>query len=250
MAPSHLQYGFSAQHPGAVLDGSARRRKAEKIIRILMDQRPDLGSCRMLEIGCGAGHMSRHFARACREVVAVDIDSDALRVARTENASDNLHYALMDSGRHALGPAGFDIIVCNHVYEHVPDAEQLMAEIERLLAPGGLCFFGAGNRIAFMEPHYRLPLLSLGPKWFANRYLRAFRGVDRYYENHRTYWGLKALVSRFAVLDYTRRVIAEPARFAADDLLAPGSFRQRLASLMIRCCYWACPTYLWILKRR
>lgn len=250
MAPSRLQYGFSAQHPGAVLDGSSRLRKAEKIVRILKDQRPDLGRCRMLEIGCGAGHMTRRFASVCREVVAIDIDIDALRVARRENAGANIFYALMDSGHHALESLSFDIIVCNHVYEHVPDAGLLMTEIERLLAPDGLCFFGAGNRIAFMEPHYRLPLLSVGPKWLAHRYLRVFRGIDHYYENHRTYWGLRALVGRFAVLDYTQRVIAEPARFAADDLLTPGSLRHRFASFMIRRCYWLCPTYLWILKRR
>ncbi len=247
---SRLQYGFSRQHPDAVLDGSARARKAEKILRILADQCPDLAHCRMLEIGCGAGHMTRRFASACREMVAVDIDIDALRVAARENSADNILYALMDSGRHALAPAGFEVIVCNHVYEHVPDAGMLVREIERLLAPGGVCFFGAGNRLSFMEPHYRLPLLSVLPKWAAHPYLRAFRGVSHYYETHLSYWGLKGLVARFDRIDYTARVIAEPQRFAADDQLIQGSFKQRLAALVANHCYWACPTYLWVLKRR
>lgn len=245
----HLQFGFSQQHPEAILDAAGRARKARKILQILACERPDLADCRLLEIGCGAGLMTEHFARACRTVVAVDIDAEALRVARARHPAEHVLYALMDSQRHALAPETFDVVVCNHVYEHVPDAARLMDEIERLLAPQGICYFGAGNRLTWMEPHYRLPLLSVVPKWMAHPYLRWFRAQRHYYETHRTYWGLKALVARFHRVDYTLKVIAAPERFAAEDLLRPGSARQRLASFLARRFYWACPTFLWVLRR-
>lgn len=244
-----LQLGFSRQHPGAVLDAVGRARKAQKILRILACERPDLAECRLLEIGCGAGFMTEHFARACQEVVAVDIDVPALQAARARDRSDHVLYAVMDSQRHALASATFDVVVCNHVYEHVPDAVRLMDEIERLLAPRGICYFGGGNRLAWMEPHYGLPLLSVAPKWIAHYYLRCFRAQPYYYETHRTYWGLKALVSRFRIEDYTLKVIAAPERFAADDMLQPGSVKHRVAHFLMRRFYWACPTFLWILRR-
>lgn len=247
---SDLQYGFSDEHPEAVLNAPARVRKADKILRILEDQGIRAGEARLLEMGCGAGFMTRRFAEFAHEVVAVDIDQRALAIARAQNSGQNVAYALMDAQRLALPDESFDVIVCNHVYEHVPDARRLMDEVRRLLRPAGCCYFGAGNRLALMEPHYRLPLLSVVPKGIAHPYLRWFRSVDRYYETHRTYWGLRDLVADFQVTDYTLRVIADPARFAADDLLRPASLRRWAIERFVKHCYWLCPTYLWVLRRR
>ena len=245
-----LQLDFSGQHPQAVLDCAARSRKAEKIVRVLACERGDLAGVRMLEMGCGAGYMTRHFAGVCREVVATDIDAPALQVARRQNGAPNVFYVLMDAQSHALPSGVFDVVVCNHVYEHVPDDRRLMDEVYRLLAPGGICYFGAGNRLAWMEPHYRLPLLSVVPKWVAHLYLRCFRKQRQYYETHRTYWGLRALVARFTVTDYTVRVTMNPDQFGAGDVLQAGSIKHRLAQTLVRHFYWACPTFLWVLRRR
>ena len=94
------------------------------------------------------------------------------------------------------------MVVCAHVYEHVPDARRLMAEIWRLLRPGGVCYFAAGNRLSIMEPHYRLPFLSWLPPSAADRYLRVTGKGNSYYERHATLWGLKRLTRDFTVIDY------------------------------------------------
>lgn len=52
---------------------------------------------------------------------------------------------------------------------------------------------------------------------------------SQYYENLRTYWGLKQLVASFECIDYTIQIIAEPERFCAIDIVTPGSFAQKLA---------------------
>jgi SAM-dependent methyltransferase len=135
------------------------------------------------------------------------------------------------------------------VYEHVPDATRLLSEIYRVLRPGGVCFFSAGNRLALIEPHYRLPLLSVVPKFVAHWYLRLLHRGDYYYEKHLTYWGLKKLVSQFELRDYTSRVTDDPVRFDATDVLLPGSAKQKIAQVLLSIAYWACPTYLWILKK-
>ena len=104
----------------------------------------------------------------------------------------------------------YDVITCSHIYEHVPDANKLMSEIYRLLKPGGVCFFAAGNRFKVIEGHYRLPFLSFFPKGISNLYLKITGKGNEYYENHLSYKNLKQLVNQFEVIDYTVETIKYP----------------------------------------
>ncbi len=138
---------------------------------------------------------------------------------------------------------------CVHVYEHVPHAKRLVSEIHRVLKPGGICFFSAGNRLSLMEPHHQLPLLSVLPKPLANLYLRKMGKGNAYYEKHLTYWGLRKLLSGFEIIDYTSAILAAPERFAATDVCLPRSYKQRLALLVSNFAYWLIPTYVFLLKK-
>jgi 2-polyprenyl-3-methyl-5-hydroxy-6-metoxy-1,4-benzoquinol methylase len=244
-----LQQRFSQQHPEAMFDAASRGQKARKAVAILADCRGGLRELDLLEIGCSAGYGTVVYAEAFRSVTGVDIDEPALRHARSHNARPNLRYLRMDSQHTSFPDACFDAAVCTHIYEHVPDATRLMQEIHRLLRPGGVCFFSAGNRLCWTEPHYRLPLLSVLPKFLAHRYLRLLGRGSTYYENHLTYWGLEKLVSGFERIDYTIRVVQDPERFDATDVVRPGSVQQRLSLLALSAAYWACPTYLWVLRK-
>ena len=143
----------------------------------------------------------------------------------------------------------FDIVICNHIYEHVPNDVTLMKEIFRVLKKGGICYFAAGNRICINEPHYNLPLLSVVPKSIANIYLRILKRGSVYYEKHRTYWGLKKLVNKFAVLDYTPKIINYPDKYCAEYMIKQNSMRQKIAVVIIKYLPWLCPGYIWILKK-
>jgi len=230
-------------------DSVSRGQKARKAIAILADQHPALRELDLLEIGCSAGYGTVVYAEAFRSVTGIDIDEPAVAHAQASNPRPNVRYLVMDSERTGFPDACFDAIVCTHIYEHVPDARRLMQEIHRLLRPGALCFFSAGNRICWNEPHYRLPLLSVLPKPLAHRYLQLLGRGTSYYENHLTYWGLKRLVAGFELVDYTIRVVDDPERFQATDVVRPGSIQQRLSRLALSAAYWACPTYLWVLRK-
>jgi len=232
-----------------MFDAATRGQKARKAVAILRDHRPDLGGLDLLEIGCSAGYGSVVYAEAFRGVTGIDIDEPAVRHAKASNARANVRYLVMDSQSTAFPDASFDAVVCTHIYEHVPDARRLMREIHRLLRPGGVCFFSAGNRLCWMEPHYRLPLLSVLPRFIAHRYLRLLGRGTSYYEKHLTYWGLRKLVSEFELLDYTIRTVEDPVRFHAVEVVRPGSLQQKLSRLAPSAAYWACPTYLWLLKK-
>ena len=250
MDKNALQLGFSEQHAGAVYNPAGRAQKAKKTLSILEDFSGDTAGLSLLDIGCAAGYTTILYAERFKSVVGIDVDKPAVEHAKKHNASLNLEYHVVTSQDIDFPDNFFDVIICSHVYEHVPDAEKLMSEIYRLLKKGGVCYFAAGNRFSLIEPHYRLPFLSVIPKWSAHYYLRLLKRGRYYYENHLSYWGLRRLVSRFDVLDYTIKVVQNPARFHAADMLVPGSLKQKAALVFLKMAYWMCPTYLWLLIKK
>jgi ubiquinone/menaquinone biosynthesis C-methylase UbiE len=144
----------------------------------------------------------------------------------------------------------FDVVNCTHIYEHVPDSKQLMREVYRVLKPGGVCFFAAGNRLVFLEAHYKLPLLSVVPKFIAHKYIRFFKKADYYYENHLTYWGLRKLVSNFEIFDYTIKIIKNPKKYFASDMVKENSIAQFIYLNVLKMAYWLCPTFIWVLRKK
>lgn len=244
-----LQHNFSAMHGHAVYNASGRRKKAMKTISVLEDHLGGLRDKNALDIGCAAGLSSKWYAQAVNTLVAIDIDTPAVSYAKQHNDQSNLTFAVMDSQRIGCRDESFDIVICNHIYEHVPNSKLLLSEIHRVLRPGGVCFFGAGNRLSFMEPHYQLPLLSVIPKFMAHWYLRLAGRGSHYYETHLTYWGLRNLVSSFELIDYTESVVRHPKRYHADDVIKDGARLQKLYLHFFKVAYWACPTYVWLLRK-
>lgn len=138
----------------------------------------------------------------------------------------------------------FDVVICAQIYEHVPIAEKMLTEIRRVLKTGGFCYFAANNRLMFMEPHYRLPFLSIMPQRMADLYLRVTRKVDHYYERHFSYWGLRRLVLPFELIDYTKQIIDDPLRFKASYMIPSGSALQKIAQFISPRAFWALPGQL------
>ena len=194
--------------------------------------------------------MPRCFAPHFATVTGIDIDEGAVSFAKENNELANVEFHVMDALHTRFADSTFDVVACNQMYEHVPDAEQLLREIRRILVPGGVCYFGATNRLKVIETHYgRLPFLSYLPKPLANTYLKILGRGDCYYETLYTYWTLKRICNSFDVTDYTVEVVRQPERFGAVDSLTPGSMQQKLALLLLRVAYWFSPGYIWLLKK-
>jgi SAM-dependent methyltransferase len=202
-----------------------------------------------VDIGCSRGFFTAPLAPYFSSVVGVDIDAHALHLAQAESRSPNVGFVSGDSQRLPFADASAQLVICNHVYEHVPEAERLFNEIERVLAPGGMCYLGAASRLTLMEPHYHLPFLSWLPKPLAHRYMRAAGKGDFYYERLRTYQGICRLISRFEILDYTLKVVADPDRYAARDLFPKGGLLERIPMWIWKSLYWFLPSYIFILRK-
>ena len=244
------QDNFSALYPQAG-DVAGRRRKAATIRAVLQEHfgtRP-LAGLRLLDVGAATGVIDAALAEDFAEVRGIDIDREAIASAQRTWIRPNLRFEVADGLALPFADASFDVVLCAHVYEHVPDPRQLLDEIRRVLKPGGVCYFAAGNRYQPVEPHYRLPLLSVVPKALAHAYLRAVGRGRRYYETHLSYWQLRRLVAGFDVDDYTGRMIERPERYAMEYLLPRGSLKASLARWVARHAYPFIPTYIWLLLR-
>jgi 2-polyprenyl-3-methyl-5-hydroxy-6-metoxy-1,4-benzoquinol methylase len=247
---SNNQPYFSAVLPGAVYDRQSRERKAKTIVAVLSDfLQNDLQSLCLLDVGSSTGIIANHLSNSFGKVFGIDVDTPAVLFAGEKYSKENLGFTIGDALHLHYQNDMFDVVICNHVYEHVADAKQLMREIQRVLKPGGVCYFAAGNRLNINEPHYNLPFLSIVPMPIAHIYLRVTGKGKYYYEKHLTYWRLKRIVRDFERIDYTERVIANPQFFHADYMIKHGTTKGKLAKFIVRYAYCLCPSYIWLLKK-
>ncbi len=93
---------------------------------------------RVLDVGSGEGYGAAWLATRAESVVGVDIAPDAVDHANSAYGTDRLRFRVGDAM--ALDAADFsaDLVVCFETIEHVGDPGRVVAEIARVLAPGGL----------------------------------------------------------------------------------------------------------------
>jgi SAM-dependent methyltransferase len=248
MSQRHKQTGYSELQP-LMLDETSRRQKAEKIIAVLAHflGRTSLDGLRLLDIGCSAGLISVEFARAGADVIGVDIDEPGVAQAKLR-FGDEVRFALTDGERLPVGSDSMDIVVLNHIYEHVLNPAALVDEIRRVLAPTGAAYLALGNRLGVMEPHYRLPFLSWLPRRIADSYVRLSGRAEDYHERFLTRPSLRRLFDGLVLWDYTLSVMSEPERFKATDMVSPATGR-RIAALprpFLAGLIPLVPTYIWV----
>jgi len=246
------QYHYTTNYvaKGHMYDEKERTQKAEKIIAVLSDYLGETNTLSILDVSCSTGIMCGALASRFAKVFGIDIDAEAVAHARSQNNSENVEFHVMDALNTSFPEGSFNVVICNQMYEHVPDARQLLREIYRVLAPGGVCYFGATNRLKIVETHYgRLPFLSYLPKPLAHLYLRILRRGKFYYETLHTGTTLKRLCSDFERIDYTQKVVMDPVKFMATDVVSSGTIAQWGALAMLKFAYWAFPGYIWLLKK-
>ena len=112
-----------------------------QIERFLKERRFDLqGVQNILDVGSGAGQVARNllkYADAEAEITCTDISSEMLRRARTRLKSDRPNYVACDLSRLPFADGSFDCVTCGYVMEYLPDARPGLAELSRVLRPGG-----------------------------------------------------------------------------------------------------------------
>lgn len=100
-------------------------------------------SGRVLEVGCGLGHLLG-FLSSRYQVYGGDVNEWALEQARQNVPAGHFHQ--LDAQDLSIFPdAHFNILIAKHVVEHLPEPEKAVAEMGRVLSPGGLLILGTPN---------------------------------------------------------------------------------------------------------
>ncbi|MGD0906522.1 MAG: class I SAM-dependent methyltransferase [Candidatus Acidiferrales bacterium] len=100
----------------------------------------------MLELGCGAGRMTRSFAQKFAQVVAFDISAEMLRHAQALNPqAGNIAWTLGNgTDLSGVGDRTVDFVFSYIVLQHMPAPEfalRYIREMLRVLKPGGMFLF-------------------------------------------------------------------------------------------------------------
>lgn len=227
--------------------------KSNKIISVLKDftiKNNGLTNLKCLDIGCSAGFITKTLSEEFKETVGIDIDKFAIDIATKDNNS-KAKFKVGNALDIPCDNETFDVVVCNHIYEHVPDADKLFSEIYRVLKKKGICYLAAANKYYFMEPHYRLPLLSWLPQNIANVYLRIMkRGrVKLYEERIMSYRDIKKLLlkNNFRFDEYTIKLIKNPEGYSMGDIIKEDSSLSKMPTSMLNLLKPIMPAYIFVL---
>ncbi|EAQ97521.1 class I SAM-dependent methyltransferase [Congregibacter litoralis] len=174
---------------------------------------------RVLDLGCGEGrHVIAAWALDGVDAVGVDLSLDDLATARERmrefrglegggGPGDSAGFLLLagDALKLPFADASFDTVICSEVLEHIPDYRSALAEISRVLKPGGrlcasvprawcerICWALSRDYHQVMGGHLRI---------FDTQRLRTEiekHGFTAYYEHgahalHSVYWWLQCL---------------------------------------------------------
>ena len=97
---------------------------------------------RVLDVGCGPGFLLRQFQRRGWEAQGTEYSERAAAHAR-QSLGLPIHIGELAEAR--FPNEHFDAVVLWHVLEHVPTPQGTLAEVERILRPGGVFLVGVPN---------------------------------------------------------------------------------------------------------
>ncbi|MBI3397447.1 class I SAM-dependent methyltransferase [Candidatus Woesebacteria bacterium] len=242
------QLNYASGRP-QMYDKTSRINKASRIIKTLGDYigQEKLKALTVLDVGASTGIIDFYLSKHFNHITGIDIDHKAIFYANRQFKRKNLVFKTGDALRLVFPKNKFDIIICTHVYEHVPNPGKLFEEIYRVLKPGGIVYFAAINSLWPIEPHYDLPFLSYLPKKLANIYVSLFNRAKRYYETPLNYWQLEKLTKNFSKIDYTSKILDDPVKFGYKGY--PIKPIQPLIRPLSRILKFLTPTFFWMLVK-
>ena len=168
--------------PVVRLDRSAKARMIEKVLQDFRGV--EIANLKTLDIGCGNGGISCYFAQR-NEHASVDI------VDQRKPPFENYTFALTSDEILPFEDDSFDVVISNHVIEHVTDHLKHLSEIRRVLAPGGSVYLATPNKSSpIMEGH------------IGNDMVLRYRQMTPLFQK-----------AGFQAREYGLRVAAEPVRF-------------------------------------
>lgn len=158
-------------NPGFIVQND-RQAKALKILKIIEDAGATRdSSLKLLDIGTGNGEIAFYLSQFF-DVTSVDVSDH-------RSQHNGFSFVLVDGEYLPFEEKRFDIVISNHVIEHVNSAELHLSEIHRVLKSDGLVYLATPNRLWPWEVHYRLLLLHYLPQPV---FMKILKYIGKYHE--------------------------------------------------------------------
>ena len=122
-------------------------RKKELTINLLREAVSPMQSVpQILDLGCGQGHITEKMRQAidCAEFSGLDYSISAINYAHEKYPG--IDFAVGDANDSPYAKEFFDVVVCNNLWEHVPDPVFLLSGIKRILKHGGYLIVSTPSR--------------------------------------------------------------------------------------------------------
>jgi SAM-dependent methyltransferase len=200
----------------------------------------------VLDAGCGVGYGSAFLGGVARRVVGVDRDEGAIAYARERYARPNVEFRVGNVLRLDVGDAEFDAVCSFETIEHVDDVDAFVAELARVLRPGGVLVVSTPRAeettAAPKNPFHRVELSRAD----FEALLRRFFGEVELYGQRRLQTARHRLMQRADVLGLRKRLTflrpasrllgtAPMAEVAADGIVIDRENIERATELVAVC---------------
>jgi len=163
----------SIRNPG-FFSKTGRHSKAQKIIKIINEHKDEKNSrLRLLDIGTGNGEIALYLSKYY-EVTSVDVTAPPITLY-----ADRFSFIQVTDEHLPFPDNSFDIIISNHVIEHLQNADLHLTEMARILATDGLIYLATPNKLWPWEVHYHIALLHYLPQRLFMFFLKA---IGKYHE--------------------------------------------------------------------
>ncbi len=159
-----------------------------------------LKGLRLLDLGAGMGGFAVAAGLSGARVMACEYNPAYCEIVRLRAARHKLRLPIFNAAGKSLpfADASFEAVVAWDVIEHVQSPAAMLAEISRVLRPGGHCLLTAINRRAWVDPHYHIRGINWLPRPLAELIIAgrgrtkagaAFHDMQRLSEMHYFHYG-------------------------------------------------------------
>ena len=225
-------------------DRDIKARAIAQTVRHYMSLPLDQADC--VDVGCGSGGIAFHLAPLVRSMVGVDPESWQ-RWKDYQNQRKNLRFLQESVESLSIPDASVDVVICNQVYEHVPDPKRLIQEIHRILKPGGYCYFAGPNLLFPIEPHIFWPFVHWLPRDLAIGLIRLVGSRAVLDANSTSYWTLRRWLAGFEIRNAIPHIIKHPEMYDRTGLVFRAASRipKRFLSFLT----FLSPGFIFVLRK-